>query len=260
MTLITRRRRGARVFALLAALGVAAARGDGDDPLEGLARQLVDGRAAVERLASQVELKKTAEREALRSSAQQEGDLERQLKALELELEELRRAAAAKAAAVEQRQRARQSLKPLVLRHLDAVAALVREALPFKAAERLAALDELRREVEAERVPADEGLSRLWSSLEDELRLTREVGLHRQRLDVEGQALLCDVAKLGMALMYFRTLDGRLGVVRREGEGWRYAVVTASAEREQLAALFEALDKHIRQGFFVLPNPLEEVR
>lgn len=59
-----------------------------------------------------------------------------------------------------------------------------------------------------------------------------------------------------MTLMYFRTLDGRLGVVAREGDGWRCRLATTPAEREQLAALFEALDKHIRQGFFLLPNPL----
>lgn len=244
--------RGLVALGLLAGLGAAAARDD--DPLDTLARELVERRAAVERLSADLELKKAVEREELRSAAQQKADIERQVKALELELEDARRAAAERAAALEARAVARAALAPMVKRHLEAAAAGVREGLPFKRAEREAALDDLRRELEAGRVRPDEALARLWSALEDELRLTREVGLHRQRIELDGQTLLADVAKLGMTLMYFRALDGRLGVVDRDARGWRFRVC-APDERPLVGALFDALDKHLRQGFFVLPNP-----
>lgn len=234
----------------------ATARGQGDDPLDALARALVEKRAAVEKLSNDVELKKAAERDALRSLAQQRADVERGINSLQLELQELQRAAAERAAAIEAREATRRALTPLILEHLDAVMIYVRAALPFKAAERLAALEELKGDLDQGRVAPDEALTRLWSAVEDELRLTRDSGLYRQKLELDGEPQLVDVAKLGMVLMYFRTLDGRLGVLAPAGEGaWRAVVITAPADRERLAALFMQLDKHIRQGFFELPNP-----
>lgn len=239
------------------------ARGQGDDPLDALARALVEKRAAVERLSNEVELKKAAERDALRSLAQQRADVERQVNGLSLELEELRRAADERAAAIEQRAATRRALTPLVLKHLDAVALYIRAALPFKAAERLAALEALKRDLDQGSVAPDEALTRLWSAVEDELRLTRDSGLYRQQLLLDGQPQLVDVAKLGMVLMYFRALDGRVGVLvpaTGEAGGWRSVVITAPADRERLTALFTSLDKHIRQGFFELPNPYAQER
>lgn len=253
-------RHAAMGLGLVLCLQPGRARGQGDDPLDALARALVERRAAVERLSNEVELKKAAERDALRSLAQQRADVERQVNSLQLELQEVQRAAAERAAALELRAATRRALTPLVLKHLDAVMLHVRTALPFKAAERLAALEELRRDLDGGRVAPDEALTRLWSAVEDELRLTRDSGLYRQQLELDGQPQLVDVAKLGMVLMYFRALDGRVGVLVRTDGGWRSVVITAPADRERLTALFTSLDKHIRQGFFELPNPYAQER
>lgn len=240
-------------------LSACAASALGDDPLDALARGLVEKRTVVERLSNEVELEKQAEREELRSVAQQRQDVDRQLKALELELQDLRRASGEKAAEVERREAARAALAPLVLARLDALTAHVRAGLPFRTTERLAALEELRRDVASGRVAPDEGLTRLWSALDDELRLTRETALHRQTVELGGQTVLADVARVGMVLAYVRTVDGRLGLARRDGPGpsagWRFEVLQDPTGRERLRALFDALDRHIRSGFFVLPNP-----
>lgn len=241
------------VAGLVLALG--AVRALGDDPLDALARGLVEKRSVVEKLANEVELERQAERDELRSVAQQKQDVERQVKALEQELADLRRASAERTAEVEAREAARAALAPLALARLDELQALVTASLPFRTAERLAALEELRRDVRSGRVPPDEGLTRLWSAIDDELRLTRETALHRQKVELEGQTVLADVARVGMVLAYVRAVDGRLGLARRDGAAWRFEVVKDPRGRERIRALFESLDKHIRSGFFELPNP-----
>ena len=62
--------------------------------------------------------------------------MERKLKALQHEREELDRALAERETARESRDGARRALEPLVVKHLDALVAHVRGALPFKVAER----------------------------------------------------------------------------------------------------------------------------
>lgn len=244
----------------LATLGLtillAAFAGAGEsDELENLARELVQRRTEVERLSSQVELEKTELREGLRGTAQQRADLERQVHALEQELTGLRAQAASQVAAVESRQAARAALTPLVVEQLDALAAHVSRGLPFRSGERVAELTRLRTELTSGKLAPPEALGRLWSACEDELRLCRENGLYRQQLELDGQTQLCDVARLGMVLLYFRTLDGRLGLLVPAGDGWRCEVADDRATQGRIAALFEALEKHIRQGWFLLPNP-----
>lgn len=256
------RPRGLTLFILaLAVCAGSLARGDDrpaePDPTDGLARDLVTKRGAVERLSGELELAKGAEREALRALAQQKADVERRLKALEHEREELDRTLAEREAAAAARDAGRKALAPLVVRHLEALAAYVKGALPFKTAERVQALEELRREVETGRTSPEQALSRLWSALEDELRLTRDTGLYRQQLDVEGHPQLVDVAKLGMVLLYVRTLDGRFGFAAADEAGaWRAVLVTAPDGQARIRRLFEALDGHARQGHFALPHPL----
>lgn len=238
---------------LLLALAPLAA-GEEERPLENLAKELVTKRAEVERLASEVELRKTELREQLRADTQQQAELERQARLLEQELAQVRSGAAAEVAAIESREALRAAIAPVVLRHVAALRERVALGLPFRARERAAELGRLSSDLEAGKVAPPEALGKLWSAFEDELRLTREVGIHRQEVSLEGREQLVDVLKLGMVLLYFRTLEGRHGLAAPDGSGWRFTLVTGDDE-QRIAALFESLEKHVRTGFFPLPNP-----
>jgi hypothetical protein len=220
-----------------------------------LAKRLVEKRAAVEELASQLELEKAKVKDELRSLSLQKADLERRLKALDVDLAEVQAAAKEHEDEIARKQALREGLRPVALTQLAKLEAYVRAAIPFRQAERLGELAKLRADLEKDAVAPDEALSRLWSTVEDELRLTRENGKYRQTIELDGASHLADVVKLGTALMYFRTPSGQLGLVRRQGEAWRYVVVKDEPRQELVRALFAALDKHMRQGFFELPNP-----
>jgi hypothetical protein len=110
----------------------------------------------------------------------------------------------------------------------------------------------LQRVVASELSP-EQGVSRLWGAVEDELRLGGEVALHRQSVDVDGVEQLVEVAHLGFVALYFKTGTGQFGVAEREGEAWRWRVLDDRAARTELDDLFGSLRKGVREGWFPLP-------
>ena len=102
---------------------------------------------------------------------------------------------------------------------------------------------------------APRALNRLWNLFEDEFRIARENGVFRQEIVVDGSSQLADVVRLGTMMMYFRTSDGRLGSVQREGTSWSYETVSGSAAK-QIEALFASFEKQVRTGFFEVPNAI----
>ncbi|MGE0711432.1 MAG: DUF3450 family protein [Planctomycetota bacterium] len=247
-------RRAALALAAVVSAGALALAGD-DEALANLARELVTRRSAVEKLASRLELEQGQLRDDLRALALQKADLQRQLQAAELEANELEQGCTERRERLSRQRRKRDAVAPVVRAALADLLVYVGAGLPFKRQARAAELERLASELAAGRLDGEEALGRLWSACEDELRLTRENGLYRQRIELDGQPVLADVAKLGMVLLYFRALDGRVGVVVPAEGGWRCRVARDEDEARRVRALFDALDKHVRTGFFELPNP-----
>ena len=102
-------------------------------------------------------------------------------------------------------------------------------------------------------------MASLWRLLEDELRLTKEVGLHEQVVVIDGQRVLAEVVHVGMAALYFYTEDGRCGWATRDGDRVVFAPFTTAPQRDAVEALFDALHRQMRRGRFVLPLPAAEV-
>lgn len=227
-----------------------------DSELENLGKELVKKRSRVDALSSEVDLAKGEVRDRVRALGLQKADLERQIKSLKLEISDLDSKVKKNEEEIARKEEPRGKLKPLVLRQISLAREAVAKGLPFKTQERLADLDRLRSQVEAGEIKPDEGLTRLWSAVEDELRLARENGLHRNPIELDGKSVLAEVARLGMVLLYFQTSDDRVGMVIPAADGkWTFTLVTDKEGRKQILYLFECLKKRIRHGYFELPNP-----
>ena len=97
----------------------------------------------------------------------------------------------------------------------------------------------------------------VWASYDDMIRLTKEIGLFKQPIQIAGREKLAKIAKLGSVSLYFATPDDEVGYVTRKDGVYDYKVVHGEKERAQIVALFDALQKQIRTGYFTLPNALE---
>lgn len=223
---------------------------------ESLTARLVEMRGQVDQLQSELNLRReehknrmtylTAQLTEMEASRDREALRVRQL---EEDLLQMRERVAAAGATSE-------TLAPVVLQHLDRLRARVRTGFPFKVGERIAELDEIESQLDGGVITAQRAFNRLWAFIEDELRISRENAIYTQSINLAGENVLVDVAKLGNAMMYFRTRDLQYGRALETDSGWRFELLDSAADQEQVARLFDSLRKQIRQGYFRLPDAL----
>ncbi|MEQ9012386.1 DUF3450 family protein [Algiphilus sp.] len=257
---MTRTHRGRAFSALLIGVGVCIASPAiaQNEDIDTLTDNLVSLRSDVESLNSRLNQEQETHKQEMRSLLSRKGQLTNEIRRQELEIERLRKALDEARTEAQSATADAQDLLPMLDAAITQMRAYIEAELPFKRAERLAALDEIQTQLDTGVVTGPKGVNRLWSFYEDELRLARETGLFRQSVELGGERQLADVARLGMVGLYFRTEDGQVGMAVEEGGQWRYQAVSDDAQQDQIVALFDALDKNIRSGYYQLPNPLAE--
>ncbi len=224
-----------------------------------MARTLAELRTEVESLSETYALEQEALRADLRAFEVRKAEAEARVRQEERRLEELERTIERQREILQADDVAEEVLTPVVLEALTAVRTSITEALPYRTQERLDAVEALRVEVEGGNMDPRRALGRVWQLVEDEQRLARENVLDRQVIPVDGKEELAEVGRLGRVAMFFRTGDGRVGQVTRQGVGWSYEVVTGE-DAARVDELIESLKKQVRQGWFELPWALPEVQ
>lgn len=236
--------------------GTASAQQAADDAVENLASRLVQMRGQVDELQTELALSRDEHRNRMAFLTAQLTELEAnrdrealRLQQLEQELQQMQVdvAAAGDSASV---------LQPVLMEQLARLRLQVSSGFPFKRGERMAELDEIESQLSAGVLTTQRAFNRLWAFVEDEMRISRENAIYSQSIDLDGSRVLVDIAKLGNAMMYFRTRDLKYGRAVETPSGWRFELLDDPADQERTARLFDALRKQIRQGFFELPNAL----
>jgi hypothetical protein len=221
-----------------------------------LAESLIKLRAEVEQLNNDVEVTRQEARVQAAALAAQRAELQAGVGRAELNVRKLREDLAKRQAEAGNAGVAGETLKPVLLAALGGLRQHIASGIPFKQAERLAELDELRRQLEAGTLAPPRAANRLWAFFEDEFRITRENGIYSQTIELDGKDVLADVAKVGSMMLFFKLSDGRVGAARNSGDTWRFEVLADPADSKRVLAYFDALGKQIRQGWFELPNAL----
>lgn len=234
-------------------LGLLVLAGPGVAQGETLADQLIARRSEVEQLNSELELLREEQRSTLAGLAAQRAELSASVDRQALAAREAQRKLDEVEARLAEAGASGDGLRPRIDAAVDALSAYIAAGLPFKREERLAELAAFRQQVATGTLPPARAVNRLWAFFEDEFRLTRDISLQSQTIELGGERLLADVAKLGTMALYFRTQDGRVGLARRDGDAWQFEPAADAQAEQQIRALFDALGKQIRQGYFELP-------
>lgn len=250
-------RHGRLMVGLLLSLGLVPVAAAAD--LDQMAENLAGLRREVEVLSTELGLQKEDLRGRLRAMDAQKADLQVQVRQQELRMEQLDQAVEREKALRAEVVAEGQALTPAVQAGIGEIRTAVAASLPFRLQERLDELDDIEAGLLDQTLTPREAAQRLWSFSEDELRLTRENALDRQVIELDGQEQLVDVARLGMVAIYYRTDDGQVGWAERTDTGWVWQPAPDSAASLQVLELFDALEKQIRVGYFVLPDALGEV-
>jgi hypothetical protein len=227
--------------------------------LQNLAGQIAMLQARTERLNTQISQTQQQYNDRVQSLSAQIADVEVQINREEIRLRQIQQDLETARAAIAEAQGAVTDVEPIVLNALTRYRTYVENALPFQVEERLSQIDDLERIVNDGNVPAQTMLTRVWNTVENEYRLSEESGLFRQTINLAGEDQLAEVARLGMVLLYFRTFDDRYGYAVPASEGdWQFQLAVNREEAGQVAAIFEALRRNLREGFFTLPNPYRD--
>lgn len=226
----------------------------------GLAKRLAELRAEVEELSSELAAKQQETQDELRSYTRQKAELELELQREQTRLQKVRQLIQERRKQITQEQASGKQLEPLFDKEIAAMRDYVRSSLPFRTGERLAELDKIEEQWKGGLLTPERAVMRLWTFIEDEFRMTRENGLYRQTIRLDGREQLADVIRIGMVALYYRTSDDRVGYALRDGSNWSYQSVTERDDRRRVLQLFDSFKKQIRVGYFALPNALPSVQ
>jgi len=223
---------------------------------EEMVQSIMKLRSEVESLYSKIDENKENYKSQMKSlssqSSENKGQLNRQMtskKLAQLELSKVKsNIAMASGTNIE--------LTPLLENGMALLKQNIRDGIPFKVQERLSDVDKIKKQLNEKLITQEKALSLLWAGFDDSLRMTKEIGVFKQEIVLDNKKVLCEVGKIGTVMMFFVTTDNRLGYVVKEGQGYSYKVTQDEKQKEQIAALFNAMKLQIRTGYFTLPNAL----
>jgi len=243
-------------FVVASALATASYAQTSAGQLDTLAQRLIEARAEVEEMQSDLDIKREEHKGKMAYLSAQITEFEANQEREELRIAQLEQGLDKLRVEAQSAGADANSLQPVVLRIIAQLRSVIEQSIPFKQQERLAGLDEIVSQLEAGVSPPQRAINRIWAFVEDELRISRENAIYSQTIELNGQSVLADVAKLGSVALYFRTRDNRYGIANPGSDNWAWQLVDDTLEQELIENLFDALRKQIRQGFFELPNAL----
>ena len=230
---------------------------DEDAGLTRRARAVAELRAEVGQLEDELRTTRQTRRQELLALQSQKRQLTAQVDRAQARAESLEQMVADRRRELEARREAARARAPIVEEALEALEPAIAHSAPFRRKERLDQLAEIERQLQLDAAPPDQLLDQLWRLVEDELQLGLSSGLHKQVLELpDGTERLVEIARLGMALIYWRTEDGQLGMIARGPDGaWTPTPLEAPEDRAGVEELFEALRLQQRGRLHTLPMP-----
>lgn len=225
-----------------------------DAELEKLAKDLVGKRTLVDEISTELEIRKSELKTLQTSTEAQMTDLQRLIKAEETRLSKMDQDLGLMDVKLRNSQVPKEKIKPILFKCLDGLEKEISASLPFKKTERLAEIRTIREMLTNDQLIPEKGLSKVWSMLESEFRLTRENGLYRQNVEMDGKVHLADIIKVGMKKMYFKISDQVVGQVVAQGGDYVYRKASVKEDIDNLNVLFDNFQKKIRTGYFTLPK------
>lgn len=227
------------------------------DNVSSMAQRLTKLRGEVEQLAAKLSAKNVETSDQLRSLARQKADIELELKREQTRVQKISAAVAKRKAEIQELKSKGDQLVPLFEESADKVRSYIKRSLPFRTSARLAAVDKIQEQYKAGLLTPSRALSRLWSFVEDEFRMTRENGLFQQTLTVGETEILADVVRVGMVMLYFKSTDDTtVGKAVKDNGQWKFVTLDGPEDRKLVLDLFKSFKKQIRVGYFEIPNGL----
>ena len=147
-------------------------------------------------------------------------------------------------------------IKPMVMDALELLSKSIKEGIPFMVEDRVNSLNKIKSDLNEGIITSEKALALTWASYDDTIRITKEIGLFKQKININGKIVLAKVAKIGSVMMFFSTPNHEVGYVVKQNNEYKYKQITDPKDIKKIVTLFDALQKQIKTGYFELPNAL----
>ena len=230
------------------------------NPTGQLPAELARLRAEVDALATTIETEKAETRNRLQILANQKSELEAETRRQDLKLANLSRQASRQEAESGKNAALAAAIAPALEKFGSPLRSHVDTGIPFKSLERKKNVEQIESQWREGTLTPGGALARLWSHVEDELRLGGETGLYRQPIPMGGETVMAEVIKVGMVMLLFVSPDGTVGRAVDKGNStwtfvpWDASLATEREQVEQTRILKNSLQKQVRTGLFALPG------
>ncbi|ARU54354.1 hypothetical protein OLMES_0248 [Oleiphilus messinensis] len=222
--------------------------------LENISQELVEIRQDIAKLHDDIRFEKSRFNDQLRSYSNQKSDLEVKINRSELNLKELQRELGILKEKNAEKFEAFDNVTPVLEDAIAQLRTIVEGSLPFKLSERLQALDDIKHRLQTNLISPNKAANQLWAYIEDELILGRSSGIYNESLEVNGEAKLVKVLRIGKVAMFYKSQDDGYGVLKQQQGNWVKQAVTDKQQVIDLDGLFDAFNKNIHNGLFTVPN------
>lgn len=223
---------------------------------DNMVKSIMKLRADVESLYTQIDENKDTYKSKMKSLTMQitdnEAQINRQTTSLKLTEQEFNQTQEK----IDKLSSGTQDIKPMLHDAIAKLENVIKGGIPFKTTDRLAELSKLKNDLDSGNITQEKALSLVWASYDDTIRLTKEVGLFKQQITIGEDEKLAKIAKIGSVMMFFATPDDKVGYVKKSADKYEYVVTSDEEDRKKIIALFDALQKQIRTGYFSVPNAL----
>lgn len=223
---------------------------------ENLVKSIMKLRADVEALYTKIDDNKEMYKSQMKSYAMQTADGEAQINRKETSIKQLESETDKLKEKIAKANNKNEDIKPILLTAIESLESDIKAGIPFKITERVGDLQKIKEQITGDVITPEKGLSLVWAAYDDALRLTKENGLFKQNIMIDGKEKLCQIAKLGSIMMYFATPDDNVGYAVKTAKGYSFQIEHDKEQKKKIVALFDALQKQIRTGYFSLPNAL----
>jgi len=223
---------------------------------DNMATSLMNLRAQVEQLDSQIDDAKDSYKASMKSLTMQKSELEATVSRDELKIKQISKELNSVKTKITQASKNSQGLKPIVNEAIDNLITMIKTSIPFKTNDRIEAVKKVKEQLASSLITPQKALSYVYNSYADEIRMTKENAIFKQTINFNGKNKLVEVARVGTAMMFFKTPNDEVGYVTKNGKDWSYKQELNKEKQDQILNIFDAFKKQIRTGYFSFPNAL----
>lgn len=223
---------------------------------DNMAESLMKLRGEVEHLDTQINDEKEAYKSSMKSLSIQKSELEAMVSREDLKIKQINKELSDIQAKIVAASKNSQGLKPIVIEAIDNLSAMMKTSIPFKTSERVESVEKIKQQLNDSLITPQKALSQVYNAYNDEIRMTKENGIFKQTIVLNSEEKLAEIARIGTAMMFFKTPNDTVGYVVKNGNSWTYQEELNKEKQTEILSIFDAFKKQIRTGYFTLPNAL----